>query len=89
MRSAPSDISCLQIPFLVLIGHPGWSQYLALIPFECAVANCDLSTVNCEVLSEVPRTGPKLAKSVEAMGETREVMLEKAVLRSANGPSKK
>ncbi len=42
------------------------------------------------LLREVPETGPKLAlKSVEAMGETREVMSEEVVPRVGIGASQK
>ena len=59
-----------------------------MIPFACATATCALSSASCALLSEVPSTGPKFAvKSVEAMGETREVMLEKVVERGGMGAS--
>ena len=58
------------------------------MPFECAVATCALSSASCVSLSDVPGTGPKLtAKSVDAMGETRDVILEKVLLRVGIGAS--
>ncbi len=59
-----------------------------MIPFACATSTCALNSASCVLLSEVPSTGPKFpVKSVEAMGETREVMLEKVVDRRGMGPS--
>ena len=59
-----------------------------MIPFACAATTCALNSANCVLLREVPSTGPKFAvKSVEAMGETREVMLEKVVERKGMGAS--
>ena len=59
-----------------------------MIPFACATATCALNSASCVLLSEVPSTGPKFAaKSVEAMGETREVMLKKVVERKGMGAS--
>lgn len=59
-----------------------------MIPFACAAATCALNNANCVLLSEVPGTGPKFAvKSVEAIGETSEVMLEKVVERRGMGAS--
>lgn len=58
------------------------------MPFACAVATCALNSASCVSLSDIPSTGPKLAvKSVEAIGETREVMLEKVLLRVGIGAS--
>jgi len=49
---------------------------------------CSRSTVNCEEFNPAPCTGPKVArKSVEAIGETREVMFEKVVRRRGRGAS--
>lgn len=59
-----------------------------MIPFACAVTTCALNSASCVSLSDVPGTGPKLtAKSVDAIGETREVMLEKVLLRVGIGAS--
>ena len=59
-----------------------------MIPFACAAATCALNSANCALLREAPSTGPKFAvKSVEAMGETREIMLEKVVERRGIGAS--
>ena len=59
-----------------------------MIPLACAVLTCALSKANCVSIKFVPGTAPKLAvKSVEAMGETREVMFEKVLLRVGMGPS--
>ena len=59
-----------------------------MIPFACAVATCAVNSANCVSLSDVPGTGPKLAsKSVDAMGDTREVILEKVLLRAGIGAS--
>ena len=59
-----------------------------MMPFACAVATCALSRASCVSLSDVPSTGPKFtAKSVDAIGETREVMLEKVLLRVGMGAS--
>ena len=59
-----------------------------MMPFACAVATCALNSASCVSLSEVPGTGPKLAaKSVDAMGETKEVMLEKVLFKVGMGAS--
>ena len=59
-----------------------------MISFACATSTCALNSASWVLLSEVPSTGPKFAvKSVEAIGETREVMLEKVVERRGMGAS--
>ncbi len=89
-RSAPSASNWLQIPFRTLSGQPGWFQYRTLMPFPWTVAIWARRRASCVLLREGPRTGPKLAlKSVEAMGETREVMLAEVVARVGMGASQK
>ena len=78
----------LQIAFLVAIGHAGVSQYLAAIPLLFAVAIWLLSVASCVLLNSVPLMVPKTdVKSVDAMGEISDVMLEKVESRSGSGVS--
>lgn len=59
-----------------------------MIPLLCAVATCALNKANCVLFKLVPGTGPKFAsKLVLAMGETREVILLKVLLRVRIGAS--
>ena len=86
--SDPSSSNIRHIAFLVPIGNPGWSQYLVMIPFACAVATCFLSKPNCVELNVSATTSPNWAtKSAEAMGESYFVIFSKAVLRYGSGAS--
>ena len=76
------------MPFLVLIGHPGWSQYLSFMPFPCATLTWLLSRAICVSFRDVPSTEPKFTeKLVEAIGETRDVILLKVVPSVGRGAS--
>ena len=59
-----------------------------MIPFACAILTCVLNNASCVSFSAVPGTEPNLAsKSVEAIGETSEVMFEKVLPRVGKGAS--
>lgn len=63
-------------------GQPGWSQYLTAMPLECATATWEARRAALVELKVPFLTLPNwTAKSVEAMGETEAVMLEKVELR--------